>query len=83
VTIVFDGDGSPYRAPLRREGIRVLFSDAQEEADELLVRVVAGLPKRVPVVVVSSDAWVHEHAAHEGAVVVGAAALIRITRPDR
>jgi predicted RNA-binding protein with PIN domain len=83
VTIVFDGDGSPYRAPLRREGIRVLFSDAQEEADELLVRVVAGLPKRMPVVVASSDAWVREHAAHEGAVVVGAAALIRIARPDR
>ena len=48
--------------PLRRGGVRVLFSDAGEEADEVVVREVEARSKRVPVVVASSDAWVREHA---------------------
>ncbi len=84
VEIVFDGDGSGVVRPeLRRGGVRVLFSDAGEEADELVVRLVSQLPKRVPVVVASSDAWVRANAEAEGAVVIGADALLRAIRPER
>jgi predicted RNA-binding protein with PIN domain len=81
VLIVFDGDGSGVaRPPIRRGGVRVVFSDASEEADDVVVREVAELPKRVPVVVASSDAWVRQHAESAGAVVVGADALLRVLR---
>jgi predicted RNA-binding protein with PIN domain len=80
VVLVFDGDGSA-RAPLRRGGVRVLFSDAGEEADEVVVREVEARPKRVPIVVASSDAWVREHAGNLGAVVVGAATFVGVIKP--
>jgi len=84
VVVVFDGDGSgAFRPPLRRGGVRVVFSDASEEADEIVVRETAAFPKRVPVVVASSDAWIREHAEAEGAVVVNADALLKLLRPDR
>lgn len=76
VTAVFDGDGTEGVPPLRRPGLRVLFSSGDEEADEVVVRVIADLPKRVPVVAVSSDAWVREHADEEGACVVSADTLL-------
>jgi predicted RNA-binding protein with PIN domain len=76
--VVFDGDGTVGLPALRRRGLRVIFSDAGEEADDVIVREVAALPKRVPVVVVSSDAWVREHAEAEGAVVVGAPTLLAL-----
>jgi predicted RNA-binding protein with PIN domain len=79
-TIVFDGDGAVGAPVLRRAGLRVLFSDAGEEADDVVVREVAQLPKRVPVVVASSDAWVREHAEAEGAVVVSADTLLAVVR---
>jgi predicted RNA-binding protein with PIN domain len=79
-TIVFDGDGATGAPVLRRPGLRVLFSAADEEADDVVVREVAQLPKRVPVVVASSDAWVREHAEAEGAVVVSADTLLAVVR---
>jgi predicted RNA-binding protein with PIN domain len=81
-TVVFDGDaaGGASVPVLRRRGLRVLFSAAGEEADDVVVREVARLPKRVPVVVASSDAWVREHAEKEGAVVVGAGTLLAVAR---
>jgi predicted RNA-binding protein with PIN domain len=79
-TIVFDGDGSTGAPVLRRPGLRVLFSAAGEEADDVVVREVARLPKRVPVVVASSDAWVREHAEAEGAVVVSADTMLAVVR---
>jgi predicted RNA-binding protein with PIN domain len=81
VVLVFDGAGSGPRAPLRRGSVRVLFSDAGEEADEVVVREVEGRSKRVPVVVASSDAWVREHAGNLGAVVVSAETLVSVIKP--
>ncbi len=83
VLLVFDGDSNGSRPALRRGGVRVLFSDAGEEADEVVVREVEQRPRRIPVVVASSDAWVREHASNQGAAVVGAGALVRVLRPER
>jgi hypothetical protein len=83
VSCVFDGDGSGPRSAIRRGGVRVVFSDAGEEADEVVLREVQALPKSVPVVVVSSDAWIREHTEKEGAVVVPADALLNLLRPAR
>ncbi len=68
-TVVFDGDDVTTQRG-GRPGVRVRFSAAGQEADDVVVEEVAALPKRVPVLVVSSDAWVREHAEAEGARVV-------------
>ena len=83
VVVVFDGDGTVGVRSPRLDGVRVRFSDAGEEADEVVVRVAEALPKRFPAVVASSDAWVQEHARAAGAVVVGAEALLQVLRPAR
>ena len=46
------------------------FSDANEEADAVVVREVAALPPTVPVLVVSSDHEVRDQSEAEGATVV-------------
>jgi predicted RNA-binding protein with PIN domain len=80
VTIVFDGAEVEGVLPPRRPGLRVAFSAPGQEADEVVVAEVAARPLDVPVVVVSSDAWVREHAEAEGAHVVSAVTLLALLR---
>ena len=80
VTLVFDGAGIEGVRPPRRPGVRVVFSAPGEEADRVVVREVSQLPKRVPVVVVSSDAEVRADAERHGAAVVSAATLLGALR---
>lgn len=80
VTLVFDGAGVEGVRPARRTGVRVVFSEPGEEADRVVVRAVAALSKRVPVVVASSDAEVRADAERHGAAVVSAATLLSVLR---
>ncbi len=79
VLCVFDGDGADSRG-LRKEGVRVVFSPADEEADVVVVRAVRELPIDRPAIVVSSDGWVREHSERAGAVVVASPTLISLLR---
>ncbi len=55
VTVVFDGDRRPPVQPAVPRGVRVLFSAADEIADDLIRRLVAAEPEGRPVVVVTND----------------------------
>ena len=79
VLCVFDGDGSDTRG-LRREGVRVVFSPADEEADVVVVRAVRELEIDRPAIIVSSDGWVRDHGEAAGAVVVPSPTLIALLR---
>lgn len=81
VVCVFDGaDVGSVPAP-RRTGVRVVFSEPGEDADPVVVRQVASFVRRAaPVLAVSSDHWVRDHAEAQGARVVGARALLQVLR---
>jgi predicted RNA-binding protein with PIN domain len=72
VTVVFDGAEVPGVRPLRRRGLRVVFSAAGQEADDVVVDEVMFRPDDVPVIVVSSDREVRAGAEAEGAAVLTA-----------
>jgi len=78
VTVVFDGAEVPGVRPLRRRGLRVLFSAAGQEADEVLVGEVMFRPDDVPVIVVSSDREVQAAAEAEGAAVLSSDVLLAL-----
>lgn len=80
VILVFDGAGVEGVAPTRRPGVRVVFSDADEQADPVIVRTVAELSDTTPAVVATSDRWVQENAASQGAAVVSAETLLAAIR---
>jgi predicted RNA-binding protein with PIN domain len=80
VTLVFDGADVEGVRPIRRPGVRVVFSAAGEEADRVVVREVAALSKRVAAVVASSDGEVRAGAEGEGAVAVSSATLLSVLR---
>jgi predicted RNA-binding protein with PIN domain len=80
VILVFDGAGVEGVAPTRRPGVRVVFSDADEQADPVIVRTVAELSPTTPAVVATSDKWVQEQAASHGATVVSAETLLAAIR---
>lgn len=81
VTVVFDGaEVRGVRPPLRRRNLRVVFSAAGQEADEVVVGEVMFRPDEVPVIVVSSDREVRAGAEAEGATVLGADVLLQLMR---
>lgn len=81
VHVVFDGDADGRRpavgAPLP---VRVHFSPAEIEADDVILSMVADLPTDVPVVVASSDRRVAEGARRLGANVVRSDVLLSLLR---
>jgi predicted RNA-binding protein with PIN domain len=81
VHVVFDGDAEGGRpavgAPLP---VRVHFSPAEVEADDVILEMVAGLPTDVPVLVVSSDRRVADGARRLGANSVRSRELLDLVR---
>jgi predicted RNA-binding protein with PIN domain len=80
VIVVFDGADVEGVRPLRRSGVRVVFSAADEEADAVVVREATELPVDMPVIVASSDNWVAEHARKADSRVVSSETLLRALR---
>ena len=80
VTVVFDGAEVPGVRPLRRRNLRIVFSAAGQEADEVVVGEVMFRPEDVPVIVVSSDREVRAAAESEGATVLAADELLQLMR---
>ena len=66
-TVVFDGGERPPAQPAVPRGVRVLFSAADEIADDLIRRLVANEPTGRPVVVVTSDRQVVSDTSRFGA----------------
>ncbi len=67
VTIAFDGGARPPAQPPVPRGVRVLFSAADEIADDLIRRLVAAEPAGRPVIVVTSDRQVVLDTGRDGA----------------
>ncbi len=80
VVVVFDGADVTVPKPVRRPGVKVLFSSDGEKADPVVVREVERLPATTAAIVVSSDQWVRDHAAEEGATVVSSNVLLEVLR---
>ncbi len=82
VTVCFDGAALDARVVVAApRGVRVLFSEPGETADELIRRLVRAEPSGRPVVVVSTDREVADGVRAAGARAVPATALLR--RLDR
>lgn len=80
VVVVFDGADVEGMPPTRRPGVRVVFSQAGEKADPVVIRVAGQLPTSTPAIVVSSDRWVQSQAEEAGATVVPSTALLELLR---
>ena len=80
VVVVFDGADVVGVQPRRTRGVRIVFSPPGEPADPVIIREVAALPLRVPVVVASSDGWVRDNAVREGATPVASPTLLDVLR---
>jgi predicted RNA-binding protein with PIN domain len=76
ITVAFDGGAKPPAQPPTPRGVRVLFSAADEIADDLIRRLVAAEPPGRPVVVVTSDRQVIVDTARNGAWSVPSAVLL-------
>jgi len=81
VSCVFDGGARPPAMPPAPRGLRVLFSQPGEPADDVIRRLVAAEPSGRPIVVVSSDREVAEDVRRAGAYPVDSVLLLR--RLDR
>jgi predicted RNA-binding protein with PIN domain len=67
ITVAFDGGEKPPVQPATPRGVRVLFSAADEIADDLIRRLVTAEPPGRPVVVVTNDRQVIRDTARDGA----------------
>ena len=67
VWIVFDGADGPSSAGTPRSLVRVQFSEPDEEADDVIIRLVSRIPASRPVIVVSDDNRVRRGAVAGGA----------------
>jgi hypothetical protein len=75
VTVVFDGAAVTTTRPFAR-GVRVLFSPPGVQADDVIADLVRVEPSGRPVVVVSSDRRVADHAVTTGARAAPSAVLL-------
>ena len=78
--VVFDGADVEGVPPRRAPGVRVRFSPDGRDADPVLIEELRSMPTRVPVMVASSDRWVHDEAERNGAAVVSADVLLAVIR---
>ena len=77
VHVVFDGDDDGRRPAVSNAlAVRVHYTPAGVEADDLVIAMAHDLPMDQPVVVVSSDRRVQEGARRAGANVVSSSALL-------
>lgn len=77
ITVVFDG-AAVAAAPLRGgRGVRVLFSDAGVQADDVLRDLVAAEPRGRPLLVATSDQEIVRSVRRRGAHAVPSAVLLR------
>jgi len=76
VTVVFDGAQRPPVQPPAPRGVRVLFSAAEEIADDVVRRLVAAEPAGRPVLVATSDQAVVRDVVRDGARAVASAVLL-------
>jgi hypothetical protein len=76
VTVAFDGAARPPVQPSAPRGVRVLFSAADEIADDLIRRLVAAEPPGRPVVVVTSDQQIVVDTARDSVWSVASAVLL-------
>jgi predicted RNA-binding protein with PIN domain len=87
VWVVFDGAEQHAMPPPRgvaRDAVRVAFSPAGVDADEVILDMVDDLPDSTPVVVATSDRRVATEAAARGANVISTPQLLGlIGRPVR
>jgi predicted RNA-binding protein with PIN domain len=67
ITVAFDGGERPPVQPATPRGVRVLFSAADEIADDLIRRIVSAEPPGRPVVVVTNDRQVISDTGRAGA----------------
>ncbi len=76
VTVVYDGADRPPAMPATPRGVRVLFSQPGQTADEVIRRLVAAEPTGRPVVVVSADKEVADGVKRSGAYPIPSASLL-------
>ena len=80
VIVVFDG-ADVRGVPLpRRPGVRVVFSDPGQTADDVVVREAGAPATTIPIVVASSDGEVRTRAEAVGATVVQSEVLLSVLR---
>jgi predicted RNA-binding protein with PIN domain len=82
VRVVFDGADSaePPVVPATAQAVRVRFSPAGVEADDVILDAIGDVPEGRPVVVASSDRRVRDEARARGANLVRSSQLLSLLR---